>query len=57
MNSLESIMMQSKIDELQHQISMQSGTISQMLDMIRVALEDDDDPEEALRLVKEFIGD
>lgn len=44
---------QQKIKDLEQMLNMQSSVISQMLGTIQVALEEDD-IEEALRLVKEF---
>lgn len=52
--SIRETMLQTEIDELKRALNMQAGTMSQMMDMIRVELEDNDDPEKALKLVKEF---
>jgi len=54
MGGLENQMLKQQVEELRHSLRMQSSAMQQMLDQLRVELEDNDDPEEALKLVKEF---
>ena len=53
-NDLEIHFLKQKIEDLERAMNMQSSTTAQMMDMLRVELEENDDPEAALELVKEF---